>query len=362
MLFPNYTQFKKKTFINRKQTYLALGICLAIASLYAPIKSTLSGSTYTRTQNQKISIYKERIPWASVFKSLRAEPRTDIISLNFQYVVPLLNLNTSNLQANSSFTQGNAMMTLEAGVDATITSTISTTKAINYSPEHEISTFFNAMFPSPGASGGSFSRYIGMFTPNNGFAIGTINDNFGILHLQDGTPTFITQSNFNIDKLDGSGPSNFNLDITKLNIFYIAFGWLGAAPPEFGVASEDGAWIPFHRIRYPNLNTIPTVLNPSLPLSMAVSKKTSGAGTLSISTASWEATITGKEHAFRTVSFGRPSSSVSGTTIQSHMALQNRSSYAGNNTPTTRVRLLHLNVTGQDTNNKMIRIQLFKEA
>lgn len=347
--------------MSRKQTYFIFGICLLITSLQPTVKTNLSGTSYNRIQDQKTSIYKERTPWVSVFKSLRAEPRTDAISLNFQYVVPLLDLKLT-FSSNSTLTQGNAMMKLEAGTDWVVSSTISTNKSVNYSPGHEISTFFTAMFPTPGASGGHSTRCIGLFDNNNGFAIGTQNTEFGISHIQNGAITFIPQSTFNIDKLDGSGQSNFILDRTKLNIFYIAFGWLGAAPPEFGIATEDGQWVPFHRIRYPNLYTIPSILNPSLPLSMAVSKYNSGSGNLNLQTASWDATITGKEHALRTVTFGRNSSSVSGSTSQSHMTLKNRSSYAGNDTPTTRVRLIYLNVSGQDTSNKMIRIQLFKNS
>lgn len=346
--------------MNTKQTYFIAIIYLIISPLYATVKSNLTGTTYSRVQNQKTSIYKERTPWVSVFKSLRAEARTDIISLNFQYVVPLLDLNLSEKAANSSLTQSQAMMHLAAGSDVTITSTIRTSKSINYSPGHEISTFFTALFPTPGASGGHFTRYIGMFTANDGLAIGTQNSNFGVLHLQNGTATFISQENFNIDKLDGSGPSNFVLDITKLNIYYIAFGWLGAAPLEFGVASEDGAWIPFHRIRYPNLNITPTIFNPSLPLSMAVSKLNSGAGDLKIQTASWDATITGKEHAIRTNTTTNNKVTVDGETVLPYLSLRNRSTYAGNSSHTSRMRLLYLNVASDDTTNKLIRVQVSK--
>lgn len=328
-----------------------------IFTSYTSIKN-LTGTSYTRVQHNKTAIYKERTPWVSVYKSMRAEPRTDVISLYFQYVIPS-DLLTLNLGTGSTLTQGNAMATLSAGTETTITSTVTTKKAVNYSPGHEVSTFFTAMFPTPTASGGSHSRYIGMFTANDGMAIGFQNTTFGILYMQNGTATFIPQSSFNIDTLDGTGPSSFVLNTTKLNIYYISFGWLGAAPLEFGIASEDGGWIPFHRIRYPNLYTTPSVFNPSLPIAIAVSKNNSGTGSLDISTASWDATITGQEHETRIFTTGVNAKTITGGAFIPALSLKNRTTYA-HKTSTARMRLLYANFSGYTAGNQL-RVRLYKE-
>lgn len=49
----------------------------------------------------------------------------------------------------------------------------------------------------------------------------------------------IPQSNFNIDKLDGTGPSGITADFAKPIIFFIQFQWLGAGSVYFFAAIED---------------------------------------------------------------------------------------------------------------------------
>jgi hypothetical protein len=63
------------------------------------------------------------------------------------------------------------------------------------------------------------------------------------------------QSQWNIDKLDGTGASLFNMDLTKMQMFYIDFTWYGAGAIRFGVKNNRGEVIYCHRIANNNLNT-----------------------------------------------------------------------------------------------------------
>lgn len=349
--------------MNRKQTYLILEICLIIfIPLCAEIKDTLSGTSYSRIENDKSAIREDRKPWISVYGSQRGEPRSDIISLYFQYIVPVDLIDTTKLNGSSTLTQGDAMMQLEASADNVVTTTITTKKAINYSPGHEIMAMFTAMFPTTTIAG-YYERYIGMFTANDGFSIGERKGIFGIQYVQNDVPLFIPQSSFNIDKLDGTGKSGMIWDQTKLNIFYIAFGWLGAAPIEFGIASEPGVWVPFHRILYCNLFNSPSVHNPSLPLAMSVCKNGTSSDLLSIKTASWDATITGLEHPMRNYSAGISNQKIDSDLTPGFvpvLSVRNRSTYA-HKSNTGHMRLSSLNVGSRKTGN-LLRIQMLKEA
>lgn len=75
----------------------------------------------------------------------------------------------------------------------------------------------------------------------------------------------IPQSQWNKDKLDGSGVSGFNLDITKTQLFFTDFEWLGVGRVRCGF-SLDGLNIVAHE--FYNSNTLPTVYmsNPNLPV------------------------------------------------------------------------------------------------
>ena len=52
--------------------------------------------------------------------------------------------------------------------------------------------------------------------------------------------TRVAQSDWNIDKADGSGPSGFNLDITKIQMAYIDYSWYGAGKIRFGFKDAKG--------------------------------------------------------------------------------------------------------------------------
>lgn len=75
----------------------------------------------------------------------------------------------------------------------------------------------------------------------------------------------VYQSNWNVDTCDGNGPSGFNLDITKTQIFFIDFQWLGVGRVRCGFVN-DGKFVPAHE--FFNSNNLETVYmsNPNLPV------------------------------------------------------------------------------------------------
>jgi hypothetical protein len=75
----------------------------------------------------------------------------------------------------------------------------------------------------------------------------------------------IPQSQWNKDKLDGTGVSGFNLDITKTQLFFTDFEWLGVGRVRCGF-SIDGKNIVAHE--FYNSNNLDTVYmsNPNLPV------------------------------------------------------------------------------------------------
>jgi hypothetical protein len=63
------------------------------------------------------------------------------------------------------------------------------------------------------------------------------------------------QSEWNIDRCDGTGASSFNLDLTKMQMFYIDFTWYGAGAIRFGFKNNRGEVFYCHRIPNNNVNT-----------------------------------------------------------------------------------------------------------
>jgi hypothetical protein len=75
----------------------------------------------------------------------------------------------------------------------------------------------------------------------------------------------VPQSEWNVDKCDGTGPSGFKLDITKTHLCWIDFQWLGVGRVRCGFV-HNGALITAHE--YYHSNILPTVYmsNPNLPV------------------------------------------------------------------------------------------------
>lgn len=77
--------------------------------------------------------------------------------------------------------------------------------------------------------------------------------------------TRIPQSQFNIDKLDGTGSSGYNVDLSKMQMFYIDYTWYGAGFIRWGMRAVDGNIIYAHKMQNNNVNTEAYMRSGNLP-------------------------------------------------------------------------------------------------
>ena len=78
--------------------------------------------------------------------------------------------------------------------------------------------------------------------------------------------TVIDRNDWNVDKLDGNGKSNLNIDVTKGNIYYIDFQWLGAGRVRFGVILPDGSKQVMHVVEHVSTANLPYMRTGTLPI------------------------------------------------------------------------------------------------
>lgn len=88
------------------------------------------------------------------------------------------------------------------------------------------------------------------------------------------TESFTASSSWNVDSLDGTGPTGFTIDPTKLNVYQIKLQYLGAGSIEFQVEvpfanSNNPEFVTVHRINPQNSLTRTTISNPGLPFTLA---------------------------------------------------------------------------------------------
>ena len=73
------------------------------------------------------------------------------------------------------------------------------------------------------------------------------------------------QSSWNIDRCDGTGPSGYNIDLTKMQMFYIDYSWYGAGFIRWGFRGPDGNVIYCHKVPNNNVNTEAYMRSGNLP-------------------------------------------------------------------------------------------------
>jgi hypothetical protein len=75
----------------------------------------------------------------------------------------------------------------------------------------------------------------------------------------------IPQSQWNIDRMNGTGPSGYNLDLTKMQMFYIDYSWYGAGYVRYGFRGADGKVTYCHKLQNNNVNTEAYMRSGNLP-------------------------------------------------------------------------------------------------
>lgn len=83
--------------------------------------------------------------------------------------------------------------------------------------------------------------------------------------------TRIPQSSWNLDKLDGTGPSGYTLDLTKMQMFYLDYSWYGAGFVRWGLRATNGNIIYCHKLANNNVNVEAYLRSGNLPARYEVS-------------------------------------------------------------------------------------------
>ena len=147
------------------------------------------------------------------------------------------------------------------------------------------------------------------------------------------TDLFIKQTEWNGDKLDGTGASGVTLIPTKLNVYQMKIQYLGAGALVFEVETttvgESARWTQAHIIRLPNTLTTSSFGNPSFPFTMAAYSAGSTTN-LSVKTASFAAFLEGQKflHGSR-FTYLRSLTTVGDTNLQALFSIHNSIYYSG---------------------------------
>ncbi len=125
----------------------------------------------------------------------------------------------------------------------------------------------------------SVYKRIGSFDDRNGLFFESDGTNFNVVRRYYNTGTAqeerVPSTAFNIDKLDGTGPSGIVFDVTKAHIFTIQFQWLGVGEVVFAlnIFNEFGDnIIPIHSMHHANEDEEVYISTPTLPMRYEIRK------------------------------------------------------------------------------------------
>ena len=95
------------------------------------------------------------------------------------------------------------------------------------------------------------------------------------------TETVVNQSAWNVDPMNGNGPSGITLDITKAQILFMDIEWLGLGTVRMGFVINGNYYV-CHKFHHANIITSTYITTASLPLRYEITNTgaTSGASTL----------------------------------------------------------------------------------
>jgi len=83
----------------------------------------------------------------------------------------------------------------------------------------------------------------------------------------------VRQENFNLDKMDGTGQSAYDVDISKMQMIGIQYSWYGAGFIDFMMRGSNGNFVFCHRMRNSNVNTEAFMRSGNLPVRYEVTNE-----------------------------------------------------------------------------------------
>lgn len=168
---------------------------------------------------------------------------------------------------------GTATFNANAGLVDLTTTTASgsliyreTRKVFSYQPGKSL-LVMSTFVMSPAKTG--LRQRVGYFGDNNGFYIELANSTLSFVERSSVTgsmtETRIAQADWNVDKMDGTGPSGITLDITKAQILWMDVEWLGLGTVRIGFVI-NGHFVTCHAFNHSNIIATTYITTASLPL------------------------------------------------------------------------------------------------
>lgn len=179
---------------------------------------------------------------------------------------------------SSTYSSFTASSTLSVSASTAGKRTRQTFMRFNYQPSKSQLIFITGILKASGGGTGIISR-MGLFDDDNGLFLECNADTINLVRRTSTGGSVsndtIPQSSWNLDEMDGTGPSRITLDFTKTQILVIDFEWLGVGRVRFGF-NVGGITYYVHQLSATNNLTTVYMSTPNLPVRYQIINDGSG--------------------------------------------------------------------------------------
>lgn len=217
----------------------------------------------------------------TLFDSKQIWDDPDIANNAENYPLFYDNQETSGAGTSTTFNVNRASTALGVSNVTAGTRVRQTKQRFNYQPGKSMLVILTGIMSQ---QGNGITKRLGYFDENNGLFF-QVNDNtLSVVRRSNATgspvDTVVPQAGWNLDTMDGNGPSGVNLNLSNTQIFFMDFEWLGVGRVRFGFF-VDGLPVYCHELLNANNLDVVYMSNPNLPIRVEVSNDgTGGAATL----------------------------------------------------------------------------------
>ena len=225
----------------------------------------------------------------TAFEDLSVAQPFPIVQTDFVFSVNSDIVDTYTTGSGSVSQSGN-MAVISSGASANSSATLLSERKIRYRAGMGVRMLVTGVF-SPGVEGST--QLLGLGNDDDGFFFGYNGTEFGIMRRCDGVDYWTSKTDWNIDRMDGTGLSGQNLNTSMGNIYMIQLQWLGFGAIKFFIEeSISGRIHPIHIIRFANTSITTTVSCPIFNI-MLQSKNTTNTTNIVLKTPCISAFIEG---------------------------------------------------------------------
>lgn len=226
-----------------------------------------SGIVVTTLSGQPLPVTTQANSTATdAFGRLRTSTPLTLFDSSHRYKDNGLWTTTSGTGATTSFDANAGLVTLNTTTASGSSIVRETTKCFSYQPGKSLQVMSTFVMNTPQTNlrqrVGYYGASNGMFLEQDGTTISFVERSAVTGSVVD---TKVSKTAWNIDPMDGTGPSGYTLDLTKAQILWMDIEWLGLGTVRLGFII-NGEFVHCHSFHHANLITSTYITTASLPL------------------------------------------------------------------------------------------------